>query len=64
MSGFSIESNLKAFRRYYPQGKNYVITSDIDKPFERRYEDIVLSFMNINDLITDLLKDFKTEVVS
>ncbi len=46
-----ITGNFKAFRRHYPQGKNYIVSSNIDKPFERRFDDIVLSFVNVKDLI-------------
>lgn len=46
-----ITNNFKAFRRHYPQGKNYVVSNDIDTPFERQYDGIVLSFVSIKDLI-------------
>ena len=46
-----IVDNVEAFRRYYPQGKNYVVSYDIDIPFVRRFGDIELSFVNIKDLV-------------
>lgn len=51
----ALSANIEAFRYYYPQGKNYVVASDIDKPFERRYGDTVLSFVNTKSLIAELL---------
>lgn len=50
----AISANIDAFRRHYPQGKNYVVSSDVEKPFERRYGQTVLSFVNTNDLINGL----------
>lgn len=49
-----IGKNLEAFRRYYPRGNNIVVTSDIDTPFERRYADMTISFVNAKELIKRL----------
>ncbi len=46
-----IASNIEAFRHHYPDGKNYVVSSDIDIPFERSYGNILLSFVNTKELI-------------
>ncbi len=47
-------TNIEAFRQHYPQGKNYVVASDIEKPFERQYGDITLSFVSTDQLIANL----------
>lgn len=47
-------SNFEAFRTHYPEGKNYIVASDIDTPFERRYGDLVLSFVNTQHLVDAL----------
>ena len=46
--------NLVAFRRQYPQGDNFVVSSSIDIPFQREYRDITLTFVNAEDLIKHL----------
>jgi len=51
-----IDTNFEAFRKYYPNGKNYVVASDIDTPFERRYGDLILSFVNPMHLIIALAR--------
>lgn len=47
----TFNTNIEALRNYYPQGKNYIVASDIDKSFERRYGNITLTFVNTKDLI-------------
>jgi len=51
-----ISKNIEAFRRYYPNGENFVVAQDIDMPFERRDGDITLTFVNVRDLIVRLAK--------
>lgn len=53
----SIGKNVEAFRKHYPKGENFVVATDIDMPFERRYEDITLSFVSAKELIERLMKD-------
>jgi predicted AAA+ superfamily ATPase len=43
-------ANIKAFRRLYPEGDNYVVASDVDTPFSRRYDDTTLDFVNARHL--------------
>ena len=50
-----IDSNFEAFRNHYPHGKNYIVASDVDIPFERRYGKLIFSFVNTKHLI-DALK--------
>jgi len=47
-------SNFKSFRHAYPTGKNYVVASDVDIPFERRIGEHVVEFVSLKDLITAL----------
>lgn len=50
--------NLVSFRRQYPEGENLVVTSDIDHPFTRRYKDITVHFVGLNDLIKRIDKNY------
>lgn len=53
-SGRFDPSNLKAFRRRYPDGKNYVVTTDIDKPFDRIYDGMKVVFTSLENLLSEL----------
>lgn len=46
--------NIEVFRKLYPDGKNFIVASDIDVPFERIHNDIVLCFVNPSELIKQL----------
>ncbi len=48
--------NFTAFRRLYPQGENFVVASNIDTSFKRRYENLTISFVSAKDLINKLAK--------
>ena len=50
----AIAGNFAAFRAHYPDGKNYVVASDIQIPFDRRYEDLIVSFVSQTELIKQL----------
>jgi predicted AAA+ superfamily ATPase len=50
-------SALKAFRRQYPQGKNYVIANDVTRHYRRHFEHQEISFVNLEDLIRALMGD-------
>ena len=52
----AITANFEAFRHYYPHGKNFVVAYDVDRSFERRYGDILLTFVNTHDLIKELAR--------
>ncbi|MBI5123638.1 ATP-binding protein [Candidatus Roizmanbacteria bacterium] len=47
--------NLFAFRRRYPKGKNYIISSDVDRVFSRKYNGLKVIFCNIREF----LKEYK-----
>ena len=50
----TLSANIDAFRRHYPRGKNYVVSSDVETSFDRRYGQTIMSFVNTNDLIKAL----------
>ncbi|MCM8775442.1 MAG: ATP-binding protein [Candidatus Omnitrophica bacterium] len=47
-------ANLKAFRRAYAKGDNFVVSHDIDRPFSRRYDDVSVVFVSLTDLMAKL----------
>ena len=47
-------SSLKIFRRLYPKGANFVVAADIDHSFHRKYDDIEVSFVSLDELIRQL----------
>ena len=47
-------TGLKMFRRLYPNSKNYVVAIDIDRSFGRSYDDIEVTFLNLDNLIQKL----------
>lgn len=50
----SIERNFAAFRRHYPVGENFVVASNVDVSFKRRFGDLSVSFVGVQDLIAGL----------
>ncbi|MDE0481006.1 MAG: ATP-binding protein [Candidatus Poribacteria bacterium] len=54
--GFS-PRQLLAFRRQYPDGKNFVVAHDVDNPFTREYNGIVVKFVNLDMLIIEILNN-------
>ncbi|MBE0461145.1 MAG: ATP-binding protein [Candidatus Aminicenantes bacterium] len=49
-------TSLRAFRRRYPNGKNYVVANDVDHSFRREYSGIIVEFVNLEQLISSLKK--------
>lgn len=49
-------SGVKAFRRLYPYGKNFVVSIDISRSFRRSYNGVVVEFVNLEQLISYFLK--------
>lgn len=49
-----IGKNIEAFRNIYPQGENFVVSSDIDTSFKRNYSGLTITFVNPKDLIKRL----------
>ncbi len=52
-SGFSPRAVL-AFRRQYPDGENFVVAHDINRPFTRDYNGIRVKFVNLDTLIAEI----------
>ncbi|MFC2168031.1 ATP-binding protein [Acidobacteriota bacterium] len=48
------ETGLKAFRRIYPDGKNLVVTRDVTRSFSRRYDEMLVEFVSLDQLISYL----------
>jgi hypothetical protein len=46
-----------------PEGKNYIVTSNIDVSFERQHENITLSFINTKQLMKELLEAGVTSLI-
>ena len=46
--------NVLAFRRQYPQGSNWVVSSDVKQPYSRRYRDVEFQFINLEGLVGQL----------
>lgn len=50
-------TNIIAFRKLYPHGGNFVVAVDVDRPFSRTYNDIVIKFAGLADLMDVLGKE-------
>ena len=48
-------TNLKAFRRVYPNGANYLVAHDVDRPYVRRYGELTIDILPLPKLIERLL---------
>ena len=59
----AIAKNIEVFRKHYPEGKNYIVASNIDIPFERQHENITLSFINTKQLMKELLEAGVTSLI-
>jgi predicted AAA+ superfamily ATPase len=49
-------SNLEKFRNHYPQGQNFVVLPHLEISYQKSYKNIIVDFVNLNDLITNLTK--------
>ncbi len=47
-------ANLKSFRAKHTHGPNYVVANDVDRPFTRAYDDVVVNYVNLDRLISGL----------
>jgi hypothetical protein len=54
-SGFDAR-NLRVFRHQYPEGENWLVAEDVDRPYERTIDDMRVEFMGIGDLADRLGK--------
>ncbi|MCL5436528.1 MAG: AAA family ATPase [Candidatus Dependentiae bacterium] len=49
-----IAANFEVFRRHYPHGTNFVVSSDVERIFEKQCGTVTLSFVNADQLIRAL----------
>lgn len=47
-------TNIKAFRRIYDKGDNFVVANDVKRPFFRDYEGVHVKFVGLGDLIKEI----------
>ena len=47
----AIWKNFEAFRKIYPEGDNFIVSSNIDISFKRTYKELVITFINVQDLV-------------
>ena len=48
-------SNLRVFRRRYPEGKNYVVCHNIDRPYKRFFNELEVRFVDLPHLVKEVL---------
>lgn len=46
--------NFQAFRKLYPEGKNFVVSSNVSIPYTRRHDGLAISFVNPTSLLKKL----------
>jgi uncharacterized protein len=56
-AGTFAESALRAFRRLYPAGQNFVVAADVERPYERAYDDLRVQFVSLEELIARLSRE-------
>ena len=49
-------TNLLAFRRQHPEGTNWVVATDVDRPFTRNWNGVAARFVDLRGLIAGLAK--------
>jgi len=49
-------ANLRAFRGTYPGGINYLAASDVDRPVERRYGELAVRWVSLEQLIDEVAR--------
>ncbi|MEW6006867.1 MAG: ATP-binding protein [bacterium] len=47
--------NIISFRKQYPKGNSFVVSTDIDRPFSKSYGNIAIRFVGIRNLIDNLV---------
>lgn len=50
-------SAIKAFRQLYPKGENYVVASDIDREYHRKFDGVEVGFVSLDRLVSALEVD-------
>ena len=52
-------SGMKAFRRQYGQGENFVVSKDVDRSYRKSYAQIEATFVNLEALVRNIDPVFK-----
>lgn len=42
--------NLRIFRKSYPEGLNYLVAKDVDRPYSRQYGDMKVRFIGLRQV--------------
>jgi len=58
-AGNNLGENIAAFRKHYPKGANFVVASDVTEPYMRKYQDLVIWYVNPKEMISRI-KDIAT----
>jgi len=53
--------NLKVFRRIYPKGHNFVVCSNVDRPFVQNLHSLPVQFVSLPDLIQEIKNSMSKE---
>lgn len=48
------ESGIRSFRRIYPQGENFVVASDVTRPYVRTHDNLRIRYVSLESLIIQL----------
>jgi uncharacterized protein len=43
--------NLHIFRKYYPAGENFVVGYNVEKSYQKQYDNIVVTFISVEELV-------------
>jgi len=49
-----MQVNLVAFRKTYPEGRNFLVAQDVERPYTRRFGNLSVRFLGLGQ-IPDLL---------
>jgi hypothetical protein len=49
-------ANVRAFRKQYPKGENFVVAKDVKQPYTHRYGEVPVRFVGLTEFIDILLK--------
>jgi len=51
-----VGKNFETFRELYPEGQNLVVSHNIDTSFQKKYNNLTITFVNTKDLIKKLME--------
>ena len=47
-------ASVKAFRNRYAKGENYVVAEDVSRTYKRKYNDIIVTWVSLDELVNSL----------